>query len=716
MYINGKRICYGPAKGDLKTYKYDIIDIAPLLVRGKNLIAAVVYNAGKDKPMALFSVQTAFLLRAEDQDHGYVNSNESWKVYKNPAIQPVSYQEMLFKDRWFYGYYACGPGDNLDATFYPWGWELLEHDDKHWKDAECLEFEGSPPWNLVPRNIPFMDAYWEGPAKIRRAQNVDIPDKYLQLDQKATIPANREAIILFDFEKLTMGYPSLKTDGGEGSSIQIKYAEALYEKVNLKAHRDSVEGKIMFGVWDVFKPDGKLRTFSPLWKRCFRYIQLNIKTGNDPLDIFPIKNEYSGYPYPDMSTFKSDNPKLNRIFEMGLRTLKMCSGETYYDTPFYEQLSYGGDNRPIAALSTYNSTDDRLLREVLRLYPQSENRETGLFKSAYPSRFNFDMGSWSLAWIQTLYDYHLIRNDSAFSVQFVENIEKVLGFYNRHIDESMGMLGTVRNQNFMDWSISKGSIPRSNERKEMIHSTILTLYYVHTLDCVVKLYRLLGLEQKLMPWQQEALQIKEAVRKYCWNDELQLFADNPDKTTYSQHTNILAILCDVVPQDGQKPLLEKVLKYRDFDEFASSYFSFYLFKAMRKTGQEHLFLNHLDFWHQFIDRGHTTTGETGFASHDRSDCHAWSAHPSYFLLSSVVGILPGDVGFNTVLIKPHLGNLHQVNASLPHPAGTIQVQYEKLNQSWVATIDLPQGMHGKLEFNEYSYHLRSGNNKITMHN
>src|SRR5690554_1802362 len=29
LFVNGKRVCYGPAKGDLKTYKYDIIDIAP---------------------------------------------------------------------------------------------------------------------------------------------------------------------------------------------------------------------------------------------------------------------------------------------------------------------------------------------------------------------------------------------------------------------------------------------------------------------------------------------------------------------------------------------------------------------------------------------------------------------------------------------------------------------------------------------------------------
>ena len=150
----------------------------------------------------------------------------------------------------------------------------------------------------------------------------------------------------------------------------------------------------MFCVWDVFHPVGEsIRTFRPLWKRTFRYIQLDIETKDQPLDILSLRSEYSGYPYPEMSTFESNEPRLNKIFEMGLRTLRMCPGETYYDTPFYEQLSQGGDNRPTGNISMYNSTDDRLFKEVMRLYPQSENKETGLFKSAYPSRFDFDMGS-----------------------------------------------------------------------------------------------------------------------------------------------------------------------------------------------------------------------------------------------------------------------------------------------------------------------------------
>lgn len=135
---------------------------------------------------------------------------------------------------------------------------------------------------------------------------------------------------------------------------------------------------------------------------------------------------------------------------------------------------------------------------------------------------------------------------------------------------------------------------------------------------------------------------------------------------------------------------------------------------MEKTGNEHLYLDNLDFWYHFIDRGHTTCGETGFASHDRSDCHAWSAHPAYFLLSSVCGIKPADNGFNIVKIKPHLGELKKVKADMPHPKGRIKVDYKQMKNGLQVRIILPPGMSGLFEFQGESRTLNEGANSFTL--
>ncbi len=714
LFVNGERVCYGPAKGDLQTYKYDVIDIAPFLKPGQNLLAALVYNGGDDKPLAFLSVQTAFMLKGEKKKFGFLNTGPGWKVYKNLAYEVISYYEMLFHEPWFYGFYACGGGDDVNASKYPWEWETAGFDDSGWQQAEPLHFDKQPPWKLVPRNLPFMADHLVYPTKIRKVTGAGIAPGEWNGKTSLMVPANTKTEILVDFEVLTMGYPELTVNGGTDSHIQIKYAEALYEKVNLKAHRDSVNNLNMFGVWDVFRPDGEKRTFRPLWKRCFRYVQFNVETQNEPLEISSYILEYSGYPYPEPATFESDNAKLNEIFDMSLRTLEMCSGETYYDTPFYEQLSYGGDNRPITAISSYNSTDDRLLREVLRLYPQSENKETGLFKSAYPSRFDFDMGSWSMGWIQTLHDYYFMRGDSAFVAQFYNKIEGVLEFYERYLDERTGIIGTVANSNFIDWSIQKGNLVRPNDEGEMKQSALLTLYYAHTLDCTARLYREIGLAESARHWEQLSRGIKVAVYSSCWDDEKQLFRDYADREVFSQHTNIMAILCDLIPPVEQTKLLHRILNFEGFEEMASSYFSFFLFKAMEKTGNEHLFLENLDFWYHFIDRGHTTCGETGFASHDRSDCHAWSAHPAYYLLSSVCGIKPADIGFNTVKIEPHLGELKEVKANMPHPKGRIKVEYQQVIKGLQIKIILPPGMSGTFEFRGESKTVKEGENNFLL--
>lgn len=248
----------------------------------------------------------------------------------------------------------------------------------------------------------------------------------------------------------------------------------------------------------------------------------------------------------------------------------------------------------------------------------------------------------------------------------------------------------------------------------MQQSALLTLYFAHTLDCTSKLYREIGQEGRASHWEQLSHGTKVAVYTSCWDSKKQLFRDYDDREIFSQHTNIMAILCDLVPPSEQADLLHRILNFKGFEEIASSYFSFFLFKAMEKTGNEHLFLDNLDFWYHFLDRGYTTCGETGFASHDRSDCHAWSAHPAYYMLSIVCGIKPANIGFDAVKIKPHLGELKEVKADMPHPKGRIKVEYRRVKKGLQTRVVLPPGMNGSFEYNGKFRMLKSGENSFTL--
>lgn len=53
--MNGTPACWGSARGDLRSWYYETVDIAPLLHAGRNTLAVQVWNGGELKPQAQVS-------------------------------------------------------------------------------------------------------------------------------------------------------------------------------------------------------------------------------------------------------------------------------------------------------------------------------------------------------------------------------------------------------------------------------------------------------------------------------------------------------------------------------------------------------------------------------------------------------------------------------------------------------------------------------------
>ncbi|RYY31465.1 MAG: alpha-L-rhamnosidase, partial [Chitinophagaceae bacterium] len=99
----------------------------------------------------------------------------------------------------------------------------------------------------------------------------------------------------------------------------------------------------------------------------------------------------------------------------------------------------------------------------------------------------------------------------------------------------------------------------------------------------------------------------------------------------------------------------------------------------------------------------------------RSDCHAWSASPNYDFLATICGIVPGSPGFETVVIAPSLGELKEVTASVPHPAGTITVSLNRTGARGVTgSVSLPTGITGKFVWNGKDIPLKGGSQSISI--
>ncbi len=418
LYVNGEDVAYlyagvssGPQRSDVTHWRYETVDLAPRLRRGRNVIAALVWNWGTARPVAQFSHRTGFLLQGDSQvEAALVNTGTGWKVLRDLAYSPIVITTASMGN-----YYAAAPGDSIDGSRYPWGWERAAYVDDAWSDAAIvgrLQLRAMAPggygevagWQLEARSIPAMEERPELLARVRRATGTKVADEQGFLHGTYQwIPARTTATILFDQSVTTNAYPVLMTNGGAGSTVRLTYAEAMVDANGQKGNRNDIEGRTVHGVRDVFLPDGgEHHDFQTLYWRSFRYIQMEIATGDNPLGV-SLYGIYTAYPFVERGRFTSDLPWLADMWRMNWNGARIGAFETYMDTPYWEQLQYVGDTRIQTLISLYVAGDDRLMRQAIEHFDYSRIPE-GLTASRYPSALTQIIPPFSLIYVAMVHD------------------------------------------------------------------------------------------------------------------------------------------------------------------------------------------------------------------------------------------------------------------------------------------------------------------------
>ena len=178
-----------------------------------------------------------------------------------------------------------------------------------------------------------------------------------------------------------------------------------------------------------FHPDGaEQRIFRPLWWRTFRYVDVQIETGEEPLVVESFSSEFTAYPFDMNARFDGGDSLFDRLMDVGWRTARLCAHETYMDCPYYEQLQYAGDTRLQILVGYYNSGDTRLGRKAIQQLNLSRNA-SGLTLSRAPSRLPQYIPGFSLWWIGMLHDYLYFARDGAFVSDSMQGVKNVLAYY-----------------------------------------------------------------------------------------------------------------------------------------------------------------------------------------------------------------------------------------------------------------------------------------------
>jgi alpha-L-rhamnosidase len=683
LYLDGQRIGRGPERSDRLDWAFETYDLH--LGAGQHTLVARSWWLSHfgPAPFAQVTVQPAFVLAAEVDDHSLLNTGFApWEV----------------KILGGYQYVSNGPTRSTGAKVHVVGkdfaWDFERGGGDGWTKPQTVEWadDSNQLINqtlcpvLVPATLPAMIEQTIHVGRARHVQALnDIPsgevvvraadhlkgeapawDRLLAGSGLITIPARTVRRVIVDLGDYYCAYTDLVTTGGTGSLLRSWWAESLflpevkenaYGKNRVKGNRDEIEGKTFIGIGDTFEPDGGTgRLFNTLWWEAGRYIELIVATADEPL----------------------------KIEQFSLR-------ETRY--PHYEQMMYVGDSR-LEVLTTYACCgDDRLPRKALRLFDESR-KPPGFTQSRYPSRVEQTIPPFSAWWVGMVHDYAMWRDDPAFIRGLIPGVRGVLDTFMR-FKTSDGFIAGPPGWNFMDWVPEwKFGIPPDGDVGGVSGPLNFKLAWIF--KQAAELEDAFGEPELAALHRRRAQEISTASVKGFWDEGRGLFADDLKRTRFSEHTQCLALLGDVVDAQRRPQVVDHLFTDRRLSR-TTVYFSHYLFETCAQTGRIAPLFDRLKLWFDLKGMGFKTTLE--MPEPTRSDCHAWGAHPMYHYFATILGIRPTSPGFASVNIRPQLGPLQWAKGTMVHPKGLIEVDVKQANGTITGSVTLPRGLKGLLAVN-----------------
>lgn len=724
FYCNGIFIGRGPAKGDITHHFYDSFDLTRHLRAGKNVLAAIVQDMSRvahrpallGPPCSVMTYTGGFVLEGALQDLSGqsvedLRTGDTWKVAVDKA------HRFQNENTTFEGY--LGYFEHRHSALIPAGWNTPDFDDSAWPTAHLLfkaelkenRRDPASPYGLMPRMIPmleegeperFPDAYQNGGEAVSADWQALLAE-----DNLLTLPAGTTVDLVLDMKKLTTAFPQLVVSGGAGSTVRLTYAEVLrlawdtpgakmigkkQSLANLASHfADESRGWTfdrrgeVTGWCDIWEVSGRDEVFEPLHWRTFQFIGLRIKVGSEPLTLRAVKQRFTAYPYQIKATFACSDPALEKVWQVGLHTMRMCSHETFEDGPYYEQMQYAGDTMITSKLGMLTTGDYQLSRQAIYHFDWSRISD-GLTTARYPSRLLQVLPAWSIHWITTVKDYYMTTADRATLSDMLPGMRAVLDWYRRHTNKD-GLPSKLPYWNMTDWCPwwPRGVVPGADDGATCIHSA----QYINALDELAWMTDSLGNAAEAQTLRAEVARLRKNAHALFWSEQEGLYFDRPGGPEVSQYGNAWAIVAGIASQRECDRIFERFP--HDAKLAPGSFFWLHFgFTAMAKAGRYGNISEHLGPWHESISYGLSTFVEEN--SYWRSMCHAWSAHPILEFQQRILGITPLKPGYEAVEIKPHLAGLAHASGSLCTPRGLIEVSWRAENGKFALEARVPAGI------------------------
>ena len=692
LLLDGREIARGPMRGLPDRWHYESYRVTGL-APGSHSLEAVCWQIGEHAPLAQVSVRGGFIVKGYGAYDGQLTTGKAaWKV------APLLGTRMTHKGKSG----AFGVGSQCEVR----GTGLLDEvpGGPSWADAVVvrgpvktwagLTVQG---WKLFPS--PLRDLMHESktPGAVRKGADV--------LKPGTVVAANTKITAFWDLGDYYCAYPVLAASGGKGAKIRWDWAECLTGPDGKKGDRAAFDGLDMprpFG--DMFLPDGREGArFTTPWWRCGRWCRLTVETADAPLTLDKVEIAETRYPVEMAASFACDDDFIMKMQPVCARSLQMCMHEMFFDCPYYEQQMYPGDSRVQYLVSGLFDTEDRMVRSAITLY-DTDRRENGMIPMNCPTRGMQDALGFTCCEAMMFGDYAWNHTNRDWLKARLPGLNHTL-MGMEEFSRPDGLLGKTPGWNFVDWVSSwNGGVPPDGDAESP--NAEMNLQYLHAILSAVIAEEAVGDATLAAHWRARAERLKAAVLKAFWCADKSLFASNVAKDKFSEHSQCLALLADVVTGEEADRCFKALVETPDLAR-GTIYYKHYLFLTYFKFHRADLFLGNLGFWRDCLKWNLSTILETPDIN-SRSDCHGWGSHPLWHLHTGVAGVKSAAPFYGKVLVEPQPAGLKWIRSSTPTPRGDVVLDLAFDGGRVSGTVALPNGLPGVFRWNGEDVPLAEG--------
>ncbi|MBA3303293.1 MAG: hypothetical protein H0U26_05400 [Acidimicrobiia bacterium] len=682
LHTNGAEVARGPARSVPERLAWTEVDLAPALRPGPNVVAALVRFYGRPGPWwrpAIPSGHLGFGCFALEAPAIDLATDATWRGRPAPYATDVPSPLHGVAE------------EHLDGRHWPDGWEDVGFvEDDAWVGAVELRAGG--------------------PATARTTLPVD---PYPAMEADGIAPLTAEPVVLgplrtgvLNAGRITLATPWVEVRGPAGATVEVVVGEDEGPDGVVTAPRAYRLRYTLAG-----RPEGeRVEGFDPVG---FRFVGVSAA---EDVEVTAAGAVERRYPRAGGASFRCADERLNRIWDVGARTLDVCSTDAFLDCPGREQRAWLGDAYVHSLVTFVTNPDWRLVRRHLRICAHSR-RPDGLLAMAAVGDLTLaptTIPDYSLHWLRTLGKYVIHSGDVDLAEELVPTAAGVLDWFEAFRGAD-GLLHAVPGWVFVDWA--------TTERAEV--TTALDALYAMALSSMQSLSGFLGDRRSAKRAEARAARTRQALDA-LWDEDKGVFVDAADtdgpRRRVSQQTNALCISAGAASHEQAGRILDAILdpdrlvrtpttadvplgrglssQYADpgslapFDEeesvvAAQPFFRHFVHDAVCEAGRRDLLPGLLLDWWPQVEAGATTFGEYWEAPPGRaSRAHAWSATPTYDLTHHVLGVRPAEPGCRKAIVDP-LHGFGPMSGSVPTPHGFLHV---RVDERGAVEVDAPDGV------------------------